>query len=720
MDLPSSSTLCLSLNKVSIKNLPLPTLKPNYIRIQTIFSCVSYGTESSSIVNLNTPLLTRALSKPDQLSQVLRTVQDRGIRRTFAVVSEKKASFSPLGYSCVGRIIETFDSSSFKVGDVVACAGVNYATHGTINTVPESLCALVSDSIDLKSASTVALGSIALHSFRRSKSQVGSNILIIGLGPLGILAAEIAFASGCNVVGFDISNERVDFASSILPSSTFFNTLDPVFSTIQEQFLGFFDSTIVAASSSSETLLDEAAKYLAIKGKLVILGDVPIQSDRSSIYKKEIDLLISSSYGPGRYDDSFEELNIKYPLEHVRWTETENFKTYLSLIDRGLINSVKSSCKVISQDQYITSLQCPTDSLFLLINYPASSSSNILDKASASSIPYIYSDCLRSDQVVVDFVGLSGYLKSMIIPFLLPYKSRNKLVFRNCYSSSPSNSSSFASYYDLNSFADDELFFNYSSYDAKKLLVIASAHSDHSKYIVRALNEGYIVYCEKPLCLSYDELNLITDTLRNPSKPGSFILLGYNRRFSPHTLKAKQFCLENSHNRIVNTCITYTINVKSIDNHPWLTLFNQGSRNVGETCHMYDFCNNFFDEVPLSVHAHSISSAKPTDSFVVVLTYPDNNSAIIVYTLTGNINVPKEIIDIKSELANIQIVDYKSTRLSTFSSSSSFTTKRVDKGQQNMWNYYIDSILNSSIPPIPYQQLASASQISLQVDELIS
>ena len=717
-----SSTICLSLNGIAVEELPLPILSHGFVRIQTIYSCVSAGTESTSVSNLKLPLIARALEKPDQLGQLISVIRDRGVRRTLSLVNEKKAAFTPLGYSCVGKVVEVNSSSNYRLGDLIACGGVSYASHGTYNTVPESLCTFVSPYTDLRTASTVALGSISLHAFRRSECVLGSNLLIIGLGPLGVLAAEIASSAGCNVVGFDISNQRVELASSVLPSCQFYNTQNQSFSSIKNYFESYFDASILSASSKSTSLMDECCYYLSKKAKLVILGDVPIQCDRSSIYKKEIDLLISTSYGPGRYDSDFEEQNIKYPQEYVRWTESENFKAYIQLVSQNKISSVKKSCMDIEQVDYHTAVSNYKEKLFLLIKYP-----DIITEAELTtpklSTTKLFSTNISikaspSNQLVVDFIGLSSYLKTMIMPYLKPFKSRNALLYRNCYSSSPSNASSFGKFYKTKPFSDLDVFYDSSFSSSCKFAIIASAHSDHCNQICRALAAGYIVYCEKPMCLNQFELDSIASYFSATNQTRSFILLGYNRRFSPHTQRAKNFILMNSGGKINSTRINYKVNIKPIRNHPWLSKTDQGSRNVGETCHMYDFCNGFFDSIPLSVEAINLQATSPSESFVVVLRYPDDNVAVVTYALTSNIPLPKEHILIQSESCYVEIIDFRRTIL-TNTRSKIFTTHRTDKGQKNMWTSYVNTLLTFSPPPITFQELYSASTISFHVDELL-
>lgn len=714
-----SSTICSGIDGVSIENLPLQDLPSGYVRIETLYSCVSAGTELSSFSNSKKSLLSRALSHPDQVNQVLRTFRDRGVRRTYSAIQEKKSAFSPLGYSCVGRVVENTSSSPYKLGDIVACAGVSYASHGTINTVPESLCSTVPANCDLRTASTVALGSIALHAFRRTGSTIGSNILVVGLGPLGILACEIALAAGCNVVGFDISSKRVDLASQLIPDAVFYNTLAPSFASITSDLESFFDSAIIAASSNASSMIDVTTRHLAKKGKLIILGDVPIVASRESIYRKEIDILISTSYGPGRYDTEFEEANIKYPLEYIRWTESENFKVFLDLIAAGHVKSIKGSFHEISQSEYIQTLESPPSSLFLLIKYPAVlSAPNSVSDLNTPAEPH--SSINSSFPLYVDFIGLSGYTKSMILPYLKPLSRKYNLLINSCYSSSPSNAASFAKHHRVVPFSSLDQLFSSSPKNAKKLAIIASSHADHFSQVIECLHHDYIVYCEKPLCLDQAQLDSITSCIKSPTVPGSYILVGYNRRFSPHSIKAKQFALDKNSGRLSGTRITYTVNVKAINSHQWLLNPKQGTRNVGETCHMYDFCNFFFDTTPNTVEVLTLTEDRPIDNFVVVLRYPHDNVAVITYACVSGLDYPKELIDIKSPNSHLSIVDFCRTDFRSAQGSRNFRTKRIDKGQQNMWLSYLEALHTCSPPPISYEHIYSASQISFIVDKRLT
>ena len=322
-----------------VSDVPAPTISEGEVLVQLARSCLSVGTEMTGVKSSATPLWQKALKQPEKVAKVVRSTSDIGLRKTWELISEKTDSSIPTGYSATGIVLKVGDKvKGILPGDRVACAGAQCAYHAEYISVPENLCVILPDNLDWDSASTVTLGAIALQGVRRMEPSLGETIVVIGLGLLGILTSQILKANGCKVIGIDLDPDRLDFSINHGVDIAMDPNSDDYLNQVLRLTDGYgADGVILTAASESDQIISSAFKICRKKGRVVIVGDIGLNLNREDFYLKEIDILISTSYGPGRYDENYETQGLDYPISYVRWTENRNMSEYIRLLSDKLI-----------------------------------------------------------------------------------------------------------------------------------------------------------------------------------------------------------------------------------------------------------------------------------------------------------------------------------------------------------------------------------------------
>ena len=325
---------------VFLQEVPAPRVGPRNILVRVACSCLSVGTEMASVRMSGLPLYRRALKQPHHVKKALQLMKDQGIKRVYDQIKGRLDAGLPLGYSAAGTVVEIGDQvDGFKVGDRVACAGAGIANHAELIDVPVNLAVPIPEGLTFDTAATVTLGAIAMQGVRRAQPTLGETIVVIGLGILGQITAQLLTANGCHVVGTDIDDKRIAIARQNGLDLGLNAGRDDLIETILRRTDGFgADAVIITAASSSNTIIAQAFQFCRRKGRVVVVGDVGLNISRPDIYSKEIDFFISTSYGPGRYDPVYEEQGLDYPLAYVRWTENRNMQEYLRLLSSGRIS----------------------------------------------------------------------------------------------------------------------------------------------------------------------------------------------------------------------------------------------------------------------------------------------------------------------------------------------------------------------------------------------
>ena len=698
---------------VVVHEVPAPQVSPKNLLVRVWHSCISVGTEVAGVSNSALPLYRRALKQREHAKRVFEIMRDQGVTRTLNRVLGILNAGLPTGYSAAGEVIDVgSEVSAFSVGDLVACAGGGIANHAEFIDVPVNLCAKIPSGVSTELASTVTLGAIALQGVRRANPTLGETIAVIGLGVLGQLTAQLLRVNGCRVIGIDINGERVRLATE---NGMDFG-IDPTANNFVEQVHrvtdGFgADAVIITAASSSSTIVSEAMQACRKKGRVVLVGDVGLNLQRSDFYKKELDFLISCSYGPGRYDATYEEGGQDYPLPWVRWTENRNMEAYLGLLAKRQISiptlgSVKYSIDEAPQ-AYGALKSGGQRSLVVILEYPER------ETRPAHTIS-LKARTATEGKIRVGIVGVGNFAATTHLPNLARLKDRFALhvVLSRTGANARAIAEQFGAAYATTDF--DQLL----SDDAIDLVIIATRHDLHGSMVLKALHAGKDVFVEKPLTLDpadLDQLRVFYETQTNPP----LLMTGYNRRFSPAIKRAREILQD----RIAPMIVNYRMNAGYLPPDHWVHSPEGGGRNLGEACHIYDLFNFLTGSTVRAIQAASISPTGKqyfkNDNFVATISYEDGSVCTLTYTALGSKSHPKETMEIFCDGKVLSMIDYKSLTVAG-SKLRGWKSLTQQKGHLEELEAAAGSLRNQSEWPISLDEQLEAARVAFEVERQIS
>ena len=711
--------------EVIIENVPAPLVEAGYILVEVTYSLLSAGTESNNVRVSGKSLVKRAAEQPDQIKKILTYFKTHGIEKTVSKVKEKVDAGTPLGYSCSGVVIQTgYGVEDIEPGDRVACAGAGYANHAEVVIVPKNLVTKIPAECDLRSAASVTLGAIALQGIRRTQPQLGEYIAVIGLGLLGQLTIQLLKANGCHVVGIDIDERRAQIAKSLGADMVLFSQADENLNKISHLTQGYgVDATIITAASKSNKIIQQAMEITRKKGRVVIVGDVGLELQRKPFYEKELDLLISCSYGPGRYDPNYEMLGIDYPYAYVRWTEKRNMQAYLKLIAAEKIDLtaiLEKEYEISEASQAYSDLQRTENRpLGVLLRYSSKPISNV------PLVYYQQKKKISSGKIGMAVVGAGDFAKSIHLPNLK--KLSNMFHLRAVMSLRGHNAAATAKQFNA----------DYATTSYEEILedpevdavLISTRHHLHAQQIIQALNAGKHVYCEKPLALTKCELNDVVAfygfsiqdfekgqiEIHNDLFP--ILTIGYNRRFSPAGSALKHFTA----NRQLPLMVSYRVNAGLLKPDHWVYSEQGGGRILGEMCHMFDFFSYIVGYSPREVSLQAMKSPAdhidPRDNVSIAVKYDDGSICTLVYTSLGSRSQEKEYIEVFADGMTAILNDFKSYK-ELGGENKKWSSLIADKGHLAALQKFGEAIINQSAWPIPLQELVETSLLSLSANRL--
>lgn len=695
---------------VVVHEVPTPQVSAKNILVRVQHSCVSVGTEMASVKMSGLPLYKRALKQPDNVKRVLEMVREQGIKQTLDRVQGKLAVGSPTGYSAAGTVIAVgSEVVGFQKGDRVACAGAGIANHAEVIDVPVNLAVKIPDNLGTDFAATVTLGAIAMQGVRRANPTLGETVAVLGLGILGQLTVQMLVANGCHVIGSDLDASRIEMAKAsgmewgISPQSEDF------VERVHKLTEGFgADAVIITAATASNEVMHQAMQATRRKGRIVLVGDVGLNLNRGDMYQKELDFFISTSYGPGRYDPSYEEGGQDYPIAYVRWTENRNMEQYLNLIATGKLTFDHMAPKRYSidhaRDAY-ESLKGGDKPLVVLLEYP--------ETAASSSTVTLRQTPATKEKIKVALVGAGAFAQGMHIPNMT--KLKDSFELHSVMSRTGSNAMAIAK---LNSAkyatTDYEQVLNDPEVD---LLIISTRHNLHAPMVLQGLKAGKNVFVEKPLTITREELDAIQAFYdANPKAP--LLMTGFNRRFSPPLQRAREILATRTTPMIVN----YRMNAGYIPLDHWVHGAEGAGRNIGEGCHLYDLFNSLTQAKVLSVDASSIQPSSKqwnrNDNFVATIRYDDGSICNLIYTALGNKAHPKEQMEIFCDNKVITMDDYKSLKV-TGGNYKEWTSTGPQKGHIEELTALAKCLQKGGEWPIALWDQIQTTDISLQVESLI-
>jgi predicted dehydrogenase/threonine dehydrogenase-like Zn-dependent dehydrogenase len=698
--------------KVFLKEVPAPVVGPKNILVRVERSCVSVGTEMAGIKMSGLPLYRRALKQPHHVKRVIQLMRDQGVARIYNQVKGKLDAGLPTGYSAAGTVVAVgSEVDRIAVGERVACAGAGIANHAELIDVPVNLSVPIPEQLSFDAAATVTLGAIAMQGVRRAQPTLGETIVVVGLGILGQITAQLLGANGCRVIGTDVDSSRIATALE--------NGLDiginPKDGDLVERVIKLTDghgadAVVVTAASASSGILAEAFQACRRKARVVIVGDVGLNMARADIYTKELDVLISCSYGPGRYDPVYEEEGADYPLPYVRWTENRNMGEYLRLLANGRVrldNMIQEPFPIDQAEEAYGRLSGEGQKpLLVLLKYPPR------DRA-ANAVMQLSAPAPIDGRIKVALLGAGGFAQAMHLPNLQTLQDRIDL--RTIVSRTGLSARSAAERFGVATAATDyQTVLEDPHID---LVLIATRHHLHAEMTLAALKAGKHVFVEKPLSMTEEGLDAIESFYaKNPKGP--LLMTGFNRRFAPAIVAAQAAVKSRTSPMIVN----YRMNAGYIASDHWVHGLHGGGRNIGEACHIYDLFNALTGSQPVDVHACTIVPAsdhwRRDDNFVATIRYADGSICTLTYTSMGAKSFPKERADIFVDGKVIVLDDYK--QLTITGGKGGWKSLKIEKGQLEELKALCDAFKPQGQWPISLADQLSASRVSFAVERQLS
>ncbi|MCX4809187.1 bi-domain-containing oxidoreductase [Streptomyces sp. NBC_01239] len=702
--------------ELAVLDVPVPGCKPGGVLVRSAYSLISTGTELMKVSEAGMSMLGKARSRPDQVAKVMQSVATNGLPATYRKVMGKLDSYTPLGYSLCG-VVEQVGAGvdDVKVGDLVACAGNEHALHAELNWVPKNLYAPVPEGLAPRHAAFGTVGSIAMQGVRQGEPQLGEVALVIGLGLIGQLVVQLLTAAGVRVVGADPDPTRCELAERLGAVACGDPASAAVEAAVAELTDGHgVDQVFLAAGGGSNQPVELAARLARDRGRVVDIGKCRLDLPWNAYYEKELDVRFSRSYGPGRYDPSYELEGRDYPIGYVRWTERRNLACFLDLVARGSVDVDPLVSHIADFDDAVETYQRLKDgelkAVAVLFRYPEQAEEAGETQAPTVAVPAVRrgegtSTPARSARTPVRlaFVGAGNYATSMLLPHLARREGVELSTVVTTTALSGANAQrkfGFAkATTDLDAVLGDK------SVDA---VFVVTRHSSHAELTRQALLAGKTVFVEKPLALTEDELGGVLAAVEESGNDR--LQVGFNRRFAPLLQEAK----DRFGARTGPASLRYLVNAGKLQHGSWyLQQGAEGSRFAGEGGHFIDTASWLLDADPVSVYA---TAAPGNDDLQVVLRYPDGSTATISYVTTGAPGFPKETLDLVADGKVLRLDDF--VRASVHGPKkwvSSRLPKARDKGQNAELAAFVKAVRTGGPMPVPLESLVATTAATLAV-----
>lgn len=702
----------LKTGKTTLEEFPIPSVLTGTVLIQTTHTLVSKGTEHMLVEFGKASLIAKARQQPDKVSQVIDKIKADGVVPTLEAVFNKLGQPIPLGYCNVGKVIAIGDGvSEFKVGDRVASNG----PHAEVVGVPKNLVVKVPKSVSDEDAAFTVIGSIGLQGIRLLKPELGETIVVFGLGLIGLITCQLLRSNGCQVIGVDLDQFKCDLAKDFGIEAINPNTNDPKESVIEiTEGIGA-DGVLITASTKSNEVISQSAKMCRKRGRIVLIGVVGLNLNRSEFYEKELSFQVSCSYGPGRYDEQYEKRGIDYPLPYVRWTEKRNFEAILNSISNGSLNVRKLITERLPlKDFYqIYEKMDSNTSIASILEYPG------LNKLDLKLNTLNIKDYKHTRQkAVFGIIGAGNFTNMTILPSLKSSKAKLKMIA----SSGGLSGTQLARKYQISKSTTD--YKEILNDDEISTVIIATRHNSHSKLVIDSLKKGKNTFVEKPLALNNDQLDQIIEVINgNNIKEKSngeatnypMLLVGYNRRFSPHLISIKQSLGEGK--GPVN--IISNMNAGFIPLDHWVHDLNQGGgRIIGEACHLIDVCVYLSGSLVRSVCMNHLGEKSDlgTDNASIMLKFQDGSNAVINYFSNGSKKYSKERVEVYSQGRTWIVQNYRRTEAFGVKGFRTIKTK-MDKGHKNQFNELIKRVKSGGESLISLDEIINVTRASFAAIE---
>lgn len=687
---------------LSVTETPTPQLRPGWVLVKNSYSLISAGTEKTKVDTGKKSLVGKAMARPDLVKKVMAKAKRDGVLKAWQAASARLEQPTPIGYSCAGQVVDLLgDVDGMSQGDWVACGG-GTANHAEVVCIPRNLAAPIPEGVAVDQAAFATVGAIAMQGVRQAEVCLGERVAVIGLGLVGLITVQLLKAAGCRVLGVDVDRTKLEVASSLGCDQCVHAG-----EGVEEHALLFtggygVDATIITASTSSNGPIEQAGEITREKGRVVVVGATGLTVPREPYYMKEVDLRISRSYGPGRYDSRYEEEGVDYPYGYVRFTEKRNMACFLDLIEGGKLKIPPMITHRFSIDEAAKAYDLIAGEnkqpyLGILLEYPRAFE-EIPRRIEVSPHP------LQRDQIRVGVIGAGNYATANLLPYI---QKHGQLQFSTlCTGSGLSAPQVGQRFGFLAADANPEQVIKESD-----VLVVATRHNDHAAYVIQALQAGKSVFVEKPLVITREQLSEVMAAAE--ANPQASVAVGFNRRFAPATQMVMAHLAEAQGPRNV----LIRVNAGAIPSDHWIqNLSVGGGRLIGEGCHFVDLAIALVGEPLKRIRATGIPkpglSQALWDDFSIQMDMEDGSVATIVYTSIGDTGLPKELIEVSRGGRSAVINDFVSVDLWEGGKKVTKSWKGVSKGQAEQIQAWADA-LQKGRSSIPFSQIVDVHRACL-------
>ncbi len=692
--------------EISVAEVPAPQLLPGCVLVRMGASLVSAGTERASSEFARKSLVQKAQARPDLVREVINKVRRDGILSAVHTVRSRLDQPNSLGYSSVGIVTGVGEGVvDLAVGDRVACAGAGYAVHAEAACIPRLLVAKIPEgaSISFDEAAFTTVGAVALHGIRTAEVKLGDVVAVLGLGLVGQLTAQLLKTAGCRVLGFDVAADRADLASRLgigAASSSASEFAD--LASLHTRGFGV-DAVLITAETPSSEPVNQAAQIARDRAIVVAVGTVGMELERQRYYEKELDFRVSRSYGPGRYDAAFEQKGRDYPIGQVRWTETRNMEGFLQFLAEGKLDLKPLITHRFTIDQAKEAYQLISGasrerSLAVLFTYPESSNlSQRVDLIQPEVAP------AAEASMKIGLLGAGAFATGTLLPALR--EATHAELIAVCAATGAHSRH-----------AADKFKFQFCTTDERDVLsngqvntaVIATRHHLHARQVLAARVAEKHVFCEKPLCVNESELSRIVRAYWSSHGKTPLLMVGFNRRFSPMSLRMKEFLAIKE-----PLALHYRVNAGLLPQDHWINDPEVGGgRIVGEVCHFVDFLSFLAGSDPMEVHARPLANPGhySDDNILISMRFENGSEGTIHYLANGDRAFSKERVEVFGGGAVAVLDDFRKLQMTRFGKTSTMSARfRQDKGHRGEWHAFAEALRSGGAAPISLESIVSTT-----------
>lgn len=684
-----------------LEEVPAPQVARGKVLIQTSRSLVSLGTERMLVEFGKSNLISKARQQPEKVKQVLDKIKTEGLMPTLEAVFNKLGEPLPLGYCNVGRVIAVGEGvNEFKIGDRVTSNG----QHAEFVSIPQNLVAHIPDQVSDEEAAFTVIGSIGLQGIRLLNPTLGETVVVIGMGLIGLIAAQLLIANGCKVIGVDIDQEKLNLSNrwGVIPFNPRSGDVVKFVESVTNNIGA--DGVLITASAKTDEIISQAARMSRKRGRIVLVGVIGLHVSRADFYEKELTFQVSCSYGPGRYDEDYEQRGNDYPLPFVRWTEKRNFEAILQSIASGKLSVKELITEVVDLSNYqnIYGEIGSKKSIASILKYPGGENARPLNTIEIKPVNF------SGSNGIIGIIGAGNFTKMTMLPALKESGAGYKYIA----SAGGVTGTALAKKYGFShSTTDYQQILNDTDVD---LVLITTRHDKHASMVQESLKAGKNVFVEKPLALNKEQLEKIISVYKESNKT---LTVGFNRRFSPHSVKVKRL-VDNAPMNVIAT-----MNAGNIPANVWVhDMLVGGGRIIGEACHFIDLITYFTGSKVRAVcmNALGINPSDNTDNASILLKYENGSTGVINYFSNGSKAYSKERVEVYSQERTAIIDNFRQTTGYGFKGFSKLKTK-LDKGHKTQFTELISRTKSGGAPLIPFDEIINTTEASFAaIDSLKS